>query len=132
MKCCIKVQHLKQGNAELCVEVQNEGVGRCKQKPGSLVLVTQSCLTLCDPMTVVHQIPLVSEILHAGILESVAIPYMRGSSQPRDHTWVLPHCGQILYQLNHLGSFSALFLSPCPQHPFETLPLNPVLRKLSQ
>ena len=34
----------------------------------------------------------------------VAFPFSRGSSQPRDQTQTLPHCRQILYQLNHKGS----------------------------
>jgi len=43
--------------------------------------VTQSCLTLCDPMD--HT---VHGILQARILEWVAFPFSRGSSQPRDWT----------------------------------------------
>ena len=43
------------------------------------VKVTQMCLTLCDPMNYtlhgIHQ---------AKILEWVAFPFSRGSSQPRD------------------------------------------------
>ena len=47
------------------------------------VKVTQSCLTLCDPMDYkVHG------ILQARILEWVAIPFSRGSSQPRNQTQV--------------------------------------------
>ena len=47
------------------------------------VKVTQSCLTLCDPMDYrVHA------ILQARILEWVAVPFSRGSSQPRDQTQV--------------------------------------------
>ena len=47
------------------------------------VLVAQPSLTLCDPM---DYSPLVSVrgILQARILEWVAIPFFRGSSQPRD------------------------------------------------
>ena len=45
--------------------------------------VTQSCPNLCDPMDYrVHG------ILQARILEWVAIPFSRGSSQPRDWTQV--------------------------------------------
>ena len=47
------------------------------------VKVAQSCLTLCDPMDY-----LVHGILQARILEWVAIPFFRGSSQPRDQTQV--------------------------------------------
>ena len=45
--------------------------------------VTQSCLTLCDPMAYT-----VHGILQARILEWVAFPFSRGSSQPRDRTQV--------------------------------------------
>ena len=44
-----------------------------------IVKVSQSCLTLCDPMDYT-----VNGILQARILEWVAIPFFRGSSQPRD------------------------------------------------
>ena len=47
------------------------------------VKVAQSCPTLCDPMAhVVHW------ILQARILEWVAFPFSRGSSQPRDQAQV--------------------------------------------
>ena len=52
------------------------------------VLVTQSCLTLCDPWTVARQALSVHGILQARILKWVAIPFSRGSSQPRDRTQV--------------------------------------------
>ena len=47
------------------------------------VKVTQSCLTLCDPMD-----NTVLEILQARILEWLAVPFSRGYSQPRDQTQV--------------------------------------------
>ena len=47
------------------------------------VKVAQSCLTVCDPMDYI-----VHGILQARILEWVAIPFSRGSSQPRDRTQV--------------------------------------------
>ena len=43
------------------------------------VKVAQSCLTLCDPIDYT-----VNGILQARVLEWVAIPFSRGSSQPRD------------------------------------------------
>ena len=43
-------------------------------------------------------------ILLAKILEWVAFPFSKGSSQPRDRTQVYPHCRWILYQLSHKGS----------------------------
>ena len=53
-----------------------------------LCLVTQSCPSLCDPWTIVHQAPLSMGILQARILEWVAMLSSRGSSQPRDRTQV--------------------------------------------
>ena len=47
------------------------------------VKVTQSCLTLCDPMDYI-----VHGILQARILEWVAFPFSRGSSQSRDRNQV--------------------------------------------
>ena len=47
--------------------------------------VTQSCPTLCYPMDYT-----VHGILQARILEWVAFPFSRGSSQPRD--WTLDSC----------------------------------------
>ena len=63
------------------------------------VKVAQSCLTLCDPMDYT-----VRGILQARILEWIAFPFSRGSSQPRDSNPGLPHRRQILYQLSHQGS----------------------------
>ena len=51
------------------------------------VLVTQSCLTLCDPMVCSLPGSSVLGILQA-ILEWVAILFSRVFSQPRDWTWV--------------------------------------------
>ena len=48
-------------------------------------LVAQSWLTLCDPMDCS---PSVHGILQARILEWVAMPSPRGSSQPKDQTQV--------------------------------------------
>ena len=45
------------------------------------VKVTQSCPAHCDPMDYT-----VHELLQARILEWVAIPFSRGSFQPRDQT----------------------------------------------
>ena len=49
-----------------------------------LCLVTQSCLTLCDPMDYSQPGSSVHGILQARIPEWVAITSSRGSSQPRD------------------------------------------------
>ena len=52
------------------------------------VLVTQSCLTLGDPMDCSPPGSSVHGILLARILESVAIPFSRRFSWSRDPTWV--------------------------------------------
>ena len=52
------------------------------------VLVVQSCLMLCDAIDCSPPGSSVHEILQAGILGCVAIPFSRGSSWPRDQTWV--------------------------------------------
>ena len=53
------------------------------------VKVTQLYPTLCDPMDY-----RVQEILQARILEWVACPFSRGSSQPKDQTQVSHIAGE--------------------------------------
>ena len=53
------------------------------------VKVTQSCLTLCDPMDYT-----VLGILQASIMEGTASPFSRGSSQPKDQTQVFHIAGR--------------------------------------
>ena len=65
------------------------------------MLVTQSCLTLCNPMDCNPPGFSVHGILQARILEWVAIPFTRGSSQSRDWTWVSWIGRRILYCMNH-------------------------------
>ena len=48
----------------------------------------QSCLTLCDLMDCNLPGSFVHGILQTRVLEWVAIPFSRGSSQPRDRTWL--------------------------------------------
>ena len=50
--------------------------------------VTQSCLTLCDPMGCSLPGSSVHGIFQARVLEWVAISFSRGSSRPRDRTRV--------------------------------------------
>ena len=47
-----------------------------------------SCVRLSTPWTVACQAPLSMGILQARILEWVAIPFSRGSSQPKDQTCI--------------------------------------------
>ena len=62
--------------------------------------VTQSCLTLCDPMD--HT---VHGILQVRILEWVTFPFSRTSSQPRDRTQVSHVADRfLLNQLSHKES----------------------------
>ena len=63
------------------------------------VKVAQSRPTLCDSMGYT-----VHGILQARILEWVAFPFSRGSSQPRVSNPGLLHCRRILYQPSHQGS----------------------------
>ena len=64
----------------------SEGVQYATKKV--LVLVAQLCPTPCDPMDDSPSGPSIHGILQARILEWVAIPFCRGSSQPKDQTWV--------------------------------------------
>jgi len=52
------------------------------------VLITQSCLTLGDPMDCSPPGSPVHGIVQARILEWAAIPVSRESSLPRDRRWV--------------------------------------------
>ena len=75
--------------------------------PWSEVLVTQSCLTFCDPMDCCRPDSSVHGILQARILMWVAIPVSRGSSWLRGQTYIscVSCIGRwILYHLNHQGS----------------------------
>ena len=59
-----------------------------------VVLVAQSCPTLCDPMDGSPPGSSVHGILQAGILEWVAISSSRRPSRPRDWTWVFVISGR--------------------------------------
>ena len=67
--------------------------------------VAQACLTLWDPTDCSLPGSSVCGILQARILELVAISYFRGSSQPKDQTyiscigrWVLYHWSSLVIQ----------------------------------
>ena len=53
-----------------------------------IALVTQSCPALCDPMDCSLVGSSVHGILQARVLEWIAIPFFKGSSQSRDQTLV--------------------------------------------
>ena len=65
-----------------------------EQWPFHGVIVTQSCLTVCAPMDYSLPGSSVHGILQARILEWFAISFSRGSSQPRDQTWVFCIAGR--------------------------------------
>ena len=68
------------------------------------VLVAESCLTLWDPMDCSPPGSSIRGTLQARRLEWVAMPSSRGSSQPRDRTWVSCFGRRILDHLSHPGS----------------------------
>ena len=61
-------------------------------------LVSQSRLTVCNPMDCSPPGSSVHGILQASILGWIAMPSSRGSSQPRDQTQVSYMAGRFLYQ----------------------------------
>ena len=65
--------------------------------------VAQSCPTLCNPMDYSLQGSSVHGIFQARVLEWVAISSSRGSSRPRDWTWVSRIAGK-QYRLSHQES----------------------------
>ena len=81
-----------------CNQIKNTKIGkeiiigsfhRMNEVKWSEVKVAQSCPTLCDPMDYT-----VHGILQARILEWIAIPLSRGSSQPGEKTQVSHIVGQ--------------------------------------
>ena len=72
----------------------------------SEVKVAQSCLTLCDPMGYT-----IYGILQARILEWVAFPFSRGSSQPRDRTQISCIAGRLftIWDTREATCFMALY-----------------------
>ena len=69
-----------------------------------LVLVAQSCSTLCDSMDCRQLDSSVHGILQARILERVATPFSSRSSSTQGWNPCLLHCRQILYCLSHQRS----------------------------
>ena len=61
---------------------------KCLERQDTLVLVTHSCPIFCNRMDCSPLGSSVFIILQARILEWVAIPFSRGSFQPRDWTQV--------------------------------------------
>ena len=61
----------------------------------NVMLVAQSCLTLCDPTDCSPPVSSVHGILQARTLEWITIPFSRGSSWPRDQTQVSCIAGKL-------------------------------------
>ena len=78
------------------------------------VLVTQLCAALCDPTDCSPPGSSVHGILQARILEWVAIPCSRGSSQPRDGIQVscIAVAFFFFYCLSHRESSGQLLIAP--------------------
>ena len=69
-----------------------------------MVLITQSCLILCDPMDCSPPGSSVHGILQVRILEWVAHALLQGIFQSQGLNLGLPNSRQILYHLSHQGS----------------------------
>ena len=67
--------------------------------------VPQSCPTLCDPLDCSLPGSSIPGIFQARILEWVAVSFSRGSSPPRDWTWVTRTAGR-LYHVSYQGSLN--------------------------
>ena len=82
--------------------------------------VTQWCPAFWDPMDCSPPGSSVHWILQARILEWVAMPFSRGSSQLRDWTHVSHIAGRFFYHLSDQGSLEVSkspdsgFDTPCP------------------
>ena len=82
--------------------------------------VTQSCPTLCDPMNCSLPGSSIHGILQARVLEWVAISFSRGSSRPRDRTWVSCIVGRCFTiwatrEVSAVATFNQLFSSVVSQ-----------------
>ena len=82
-----------------------------KPTPGSMcVSVVQSCSTLCNSLHCSFPGSSVQGILQARILEWVASPFSRGSSQPRDQTQVSPIAGRFFTIWATGNTFKSFFI----------------------
>ena len=94
-------------------------VGICALKVK--VLVTQSRLSLCSPMNCSPPGSSVHGILQARIVEYVAIPFSRGSSQPGDQTQVSCIAGRVFTVWDTLVH---VIWPPSPLHDFKVRHLH--------
>ena len=68
----------------------------------------QSCPSLCDSMDGSPLGPPVHGIFQARVLEWIAISFSRGSSRPKDGTWVSCIVGRCFYCLSHQWRWNKL------------------------
>ena len=78
-------------------------------EPLPMLSYAQSCPALCDPIDCILPGSSVHGVLQIRILEWVAMPSSRGSSQPRDRTQVLCIAGRFFNHLSYEGSPSPTF-----------------------
>ena len=100
------------------LQAKNTGVGchfllQC-MKMKSESEVAQPCPTLSDPIDCSLPGSSVRGILQARILEWVAIPFSRGSSLPRDRTWVSCVAGRVFTNRKVAAAAAAMSLQSCP------------------
>ena len=86
--------------------------------------VTQSCLTLCDPMDCSPPGSSVHGILQARILEWVAISFSRRSSQSRDRTCVSCIAGRF-FTTEPPGKPQQIYRQLCNPHSQASTPSHP-------
>ena len=85
--CCGFCHRLSCGGAQTGSRAQ--GLQEFQLLASQSALFIQSCLTVCSPTDCSPPGYSVHRILQARILEWVAIPLSKRSSQPRDRTWAL-------------------------------------------
>ena len=82
----------------LAIQIHHRNMGTLRQsgikKCVKVKIVSQSCLTLCNPMDCSSPRSSVHGILQARILEWVAIPFSRVCSWPRNWTWISCNAGR--------------------------------------
>ena len=85
--------------------------------------VAQLCPTLCDPMDSSLPGSAVHGIFQTRILEWAAISFSRGSSQPRNRTWVSCIADRRFYHLSVCSSIQLCHRKQNCLSPPSTLPL---------
>ena len=124
MESVLPVQRLRAWPRVLCGSVYSFLLGRCSclhlqwdwaiQQYCCYCLVPKSYLTLCNPMDCSPPGSSVHGIIQVRILEWVAIPFSRGSSQSRDQTLQADSLPAEPQGIGH-GQKKSLFLpSPSP------------------